>query len=329
VFAYVALNTHFKCFKLNLMELGILKSMSPRAKWTREAREFTPWLAANIQSLNSAIGLELEIENTEVACGPYSADILAKDTGTGRYVIIENQLEKTNHDHLGKAITYASVLDATSVVWIASVFSEEHIKALDWLNDHTSEDISFYGVQLELWQIDDSKPALRFNVISKPNEAVRQAAKNKASDELSGSKQIQLAFWSKFSEKLASTRKVPSVQSPRPQYWFDVSLGRTNIHLSNTCNTDLNAVGVRVYIRNQIAESMLPYLESKKSELEASIGQPLTWNPNPDNRDKVITLLHPTDFNDPAKVTEAVDWLVSYTIRFRDAFWPVISKAPQ
>src|SRR5690242_9444597 len=118
------------------MELGLLKAVAPRQKWMNEAREFTPWLASNIGALTSVIGVELEVENIEVACGPYSADILAKDAGTGQYVVIENQLEKTNHDHLGKAITYASVLNAASVIWIASEFSEEHIKALDWLNDN-------------------------------------------------------------------------------------------------------------------------------------------------------------------------------------------------
>jgi len=148
------------------MEFGELKSVPARVKWSKEAHEFTPWLAQNISRLSNAIGLELEVENTEVAAGPYSADILAKDTATDQYVVIENQLEKTDHDHLGKALTYASVLDATCIIWVATEFTPEHTKALDWLNDHTTEDISFYGVQIELWKIDDSKPALRFNIIA-------------------------------------------------------------------------------------------------------------------------------------------------------------------
>src|SRR5690554_541925 len=152
------------------IDFGILKTLPPRLKWNNEARDFTPWLSNNISELNKALGLELEVENTEVAVGPYSADILAKDTGTGQYVVIENQLEKTNHDHLGKAITYASVLDASTIIWIATDFTEEHKKALDWLNDHTSDQISIFGVQVELWQIDNSNAALRFNIVSKPNQ---------------------------------------------------------------------------------------------------------------------------------------------------------------
>ena len=310
------------------MYLGNLKTITPRLKWNSEARDFTPWLANNIESLNRAIGLELEVENTEVACGPYSADILAKDTGTGKYVVIENQLEKTNHDHLGKAITYSSVLDASTVVWIATEFTQEHTKALDWLNDHTSDEISFYGVQVELWQIDDSKPALRFNIVSKPNEAVRQAAKSKANEELSDKRMFQLELWTKFRDKLAKTKKIPSLQTPRPQYWFDVTLGKSNIHLSNICITDANIVGIRVYIGNKIADTMLPYLESRKVEIENAIGQPLSWNPNPSNRDKIIALTQSTDFNDPAKIEEALSWLVQYTIKFRETFAKIVAEAP-
>lgn len=310
------------------MELGILKTMTPRKKWNHEERDFTPWLAENINELSKAVGIELEVENIEVAVGPYSADILAKDTGTGEFVVIENQLEKTNHDHLGKAITYASVLDASTIIWLATDFTEEHKKALDWLNDHTNDDMSFYGVQLELWQIDDSKPALRFNIISKPNLAVRQAARSMAIEELSDKRKFQYDFWLKFRDKLAKTKKIPSLHTPRPQYWFDIALGKTDIHLSNTCNTDENSVGIRVYIGNKIADTMLPYLESRKEEIEKSLGESLSWNPNPDNRDKVILLLHPTDFNKLEKVDEAIDWLIEKSIKFREVFSKIIKQAP-
>lgn len=310
------------------MELGVLKSISPRQRWSNEARDFTPWLAAHIRELNTALGIELEVENTEVAAGPYSADILARDTGTGNYVIIENQLEKTNHDHLGKAITYASVLDASMIIWIATDFTEEHKKALDWLNDHTSDEIAFYGVQVELWQIDDSRAALRFNLVSQPNQAVRQAARSRAMEDLSDSRRLQLDFWTRFRDKLAHTKKIASIQTPRPQYWFDVTLGKSHIHLSNTCNTEENTVSVRIYIRNKIADTMFPYLESRKAEIERAAGTELQWNPNPENRDKIIMQLHRTDFRDPRKVEEALEWLVERTIVLKEVFSGIIRQAP-
>lgn len=308
------------------MELGILKTVAPRQKWINEARDFTPWLSNNIEELGSALGLELEVENIEVAVGPYSADILAKDTGTGQYVVIENQLEKTNHDHLGKSITYASVLDASTIIWVATDFTPEHKKAVDWLNDHTSDNISIYGVQLELWQIDNSRAAVKFNVVCKPNDAVMRVARAIATDELTESKRFQFEFWTKFRDKLAVTRAIPSLQTPRPQYWFDVTLGKSNIHLSNTCNTDQNTVGIRVYIGSRIVDTMLPYLESRKAEIETELGEVLTWNPNPDNRDKVITLTKTTDFRNEKQVDEALDWLVQKTIHFRTVFAKIIKQ---
>ena len=184
-------------------------------------------------------------------------------------------------------------------------------------------------MQIELWQIDDSNAALRFNVVSKPNQAVRQAARSKAVEDLSDSRKFQFDFWNKFKDKLAKTKKIPSLQTPRPQYWFDVSLGKTNIHISNTCNTEENMVGVRIYIGNKISDTMLPYLEQEKIEIEKAIGQKLIWNPNPDNRDKVIYLQHSTDFSDEQKVEEAIDWLVEYTVKFREIFSKMIKKAPK
>lgn len=303
-------------------DLGNLKKVNIRKKWPDEASDFTPWLAReeNIEKLSLALGLELQVENIEVSVGPYSADILAKDVGSDRYVIIENQLGKTNHDHLGKLITYGSVLDASANVWITSEFTEEHKKALDWLNDHTSDEISFYGVILELWQIDDSKPAVRFNVVSKPADIIRQTAITKASENLSETKKLQLEFWTKFREKLSKRKEIPSVQSARPQYWFDVSLGRSGIHLSNTANTFDNKIGVRVYIGNKVANVALPQLLQMREEIEAEIGEKLEWDPNPENLDKTIGLKRDADLTKRENWEEYLDWLTDMTIKFRKTF---------
>jgi hypothetical protein len=124
-------------------DFGKLKLLDVRSLWPKEAYDFTPWLAEHIGLLGEAVGIEHEVENTEVSVGPYSADILARDAGSGKYVIIENQFKKTDHDHLGKLITYASVLDASALIWVAETFSDEHHKALDWLNDLTPDEVSF------------------------------------------------------------------------------------------------------------------------------------------------------------------------------------------
>ena len=258
------------------LEFGVLKQIKPRVKWNNESSDFTPWLAEHIEELNKALGLELDIEIIEVDAGPYSADILAKDTGTDRYVIIENQLEKTNHDHLGKSLTYASVLDVSTIVWIAPEFTEEYKKALDWLNDHTNDEISFYGVQLELWQIDESRIAVKFNVISQPNQAVRESTRTKSSEKLSDIRKFQFDFWTKFADKLSKTKKIPTIQTPRPESWFDVTLGKSHIHISNTCNRGDNIM-VYVFISGTKLQKQCSHIwKVEKRKLKRKLGRSLS-----------------------------------------------------
>ena len=224
---------------------GQLANIAVRKLWPNEAADFTPWLARdeNMSKLGDALGLELETDRVEVAVGPYSADILARDSA-GDYVVIENQLNKTDHDHLGKSITYASVLGARAVIWVAPFFTDEHRKALDWLNDNTTDELAFYGVQVELWSIDGSKPAVRFNAVSRPAEIIRQAAVTK-SGELSSTRQLQLDWWTAFRDALLTSKVVASGQTPRPQYWYDVALGRSGMFLSNSANAYDGRIGVR------------------------------------------------------------------------------------
>lgn len=308
--------------------LGKIEMFDVRHVWPHEASNFTPWLAddQNIGMLADAIGLELEVENIEVPVGPYSADILAKDTGTGQYVVIENQLGKTNHDHLGKAITYGSVLNAGAVVWVATHFTEEHQKALEWLNDNTGDRLSFYGVQVELWKIDGSRPAVRFNVVSRPTEIVRQATAAKTAEKLTDAKRVQLEFWTRVRDRLIEKKVLPKAHTPRPQYWFDVPLGSSALWLSNIANTWDGHVGVRIYLRHTFAETVLAQLEAQKDKIEAELGEKLVWNPNPDKRDKIIILYHKADLWDPAQFDQAANWMVEEIAKFRKVFMPRVKK---
>lgn len=300
------------------MKLIKQKRINPRKIWPNEATNFTPWLAENISELGEIIGMELEVVGQEVSVGPYSADILAKDINTEDYVVIENQLEKTNHDHLGKSITYASALGAKTIVWIATDFTEEHKKSLDWLNDNTNEDLAFWGIQLELWQISEDTASMRLNVVSTPSTNVK-TIKNRTNNE-SESRNIQLNFWTKFREKLEKTKKIPSLQTPQARYWFDVRIGRSNILLSDFCNTEKSVVGIRLYIRSSVVDVYYPALLARKGEINKALGCEPEWDPNPAAKDKTIALSHQTDLSDPSKVEEALDWLVEQTLIFHRVF---------
>jgi Domain of unknown function (DUF4268) len=312
--------------------LGTLKRVFIRDVWKHEEGDFTPWLAQaeNVALLAAAIGIELEVTGVEVPVGPFSADILAKNS-SGEFIIIENQFGKTDHDHLGKILTYAATLNASALVWIAERFTDEHRKAIEWLNDHTSNDLSLFAVELELWRIDDSRPAVQFNVLSEPSETVRQATAVRAAGPLSGARQLQGEFWTAFREQLLAKKVVVSAQAARPQYWFNVSLGRSYIYLSNIASVTDERIGVRVYISNRIASEVLPQLEAQKSEIELEISSSLKWNPNPNAIDKVIVLDRTADLNDRSKWPEYLEWLCENVSRFKKAFEPRIKqlKYPQ
>lgn len=162
------------------MQFGKIHKLSPRDIWPKEAKDFTPWLAENIGALGEALGMELELKDTEAAVGDFSLDLLAKDLGSGHTVIIENQLTQTDHDHLAKLLTYAAGFGASTVVWVAEVIRDEHRQALEWLNQRTDEDTQFFGVVIEVFKIDDSKPAYSFKPVVSPSEMAE--IKKKASE---------------------------------------------------------------------------------------------------------------------------------------------------
>ena len=152
----------------NLGRIELVQNL--RETWPNEAQHFTPWLAKNLEQLGDALGMDLELQETEAAVGGYSLDVLATDLNDDRTVIIENQLEATNHTHLGQLLTYAAGYDANVIVWLTREFRDEHRAALEWLNQRTDEQTQFFGVVVELWRIGDSPLAPHFKVVASPND---------------------------------------------------------------------------------------------------------------------------------------------------------------
>jgi hypothetical protein len=175
------------------IKLGHLERVDLRQVWMKESEDFTPWLADNLQELGQALNIELELEAEEMSVGNFRADIVARDLQTQGWILIENQLERTDHSHLGQALTYAAGLKASTVVWIAYHFTDEHIAALDWLNSITDDGVRFFGVQVELWSIDDVT-APRFNVVSRPNTWVKKGKRYKLDVEATPRRPNRRAF---------------------------------------------------------------------------------------------------------------------------------------
>lgn len=304
------------------MELVKLEKINPKQQWKHEAYDFTPWLADNLQELGDVIGMDLELIGKEVPVGPFSADIVAKELSTNHRVIIENQLEKTNHDHLGKSLTYSSVLDAKTIVWIATKFTDEHKKAFEWLNDNTSTELSFFAIELSLLKISNEKASVVFDIVAGPNAVVKGA--NNSGKQRSETEVKQFLFWTAFRDAIVDDFK--SLQQPRAQYWYDISLGKANIHISNYYSTTSQTIGCRIYIHWQIADKILPYLLERKEIIEKQLGFSLSWNPNPDNKDKIIVVNQSFNMEDKHEYDKAIAWLRNKTMAMHKVFSKIVKE---
>ena len=300
------------------MDLAKLKKVVLRDVWPHEASDFTSWLAQkeNLDALSEEIGVEISLIKTEANVGKFNVDILAEDSD-GRKIIIENQLEATNHDHLGKIITYAAGHDAEIIIWIVRDVREEHHKAMDWLNDQTDENISFFLIKIELWQIEGSKPAPKFEIVVSPNEWAKAIKTTPRTTELTATKLQQLEFWTQFKDYVRELDIQIRLQTPRPQHWYDVSMGNSDSHVSLTVNTRDNLIGCEIYIgRNK---DLYKFLLERRSDIEKEIEEEVEWVDAP-VASRVKIHKDVSDVFDQEKAKEYFDWLYKKTILFQTVF---------
>ena len=248
-------------------KLGLIEQVDVRSVWESESSDFTPWLAenGNLTLLGNELGIELELEAQEKAVGPFRADILCKDTADASWVLIENQIERTDHKHLGQLLTYASGLEAVTIVWISTEFTEEHKSALDWLNQITNDSVRFFGVEIELWRIGNSPAAPKFRVVCKPNDwgnTIRQAADDLA--EASPAEQLRMKYWSAFREHLQEQQSKLRPQKPAPNHWYSLSIGTSRAHSSALLITKESKIGVELCINSDNAKAIFADLYRKK-----------------------------------------------------------------
>ncbi|MDD2934019.1 MAG: DUF4268 domain-containing protein [Methylotenera sp.] len=311
--------------------LSKLERVPLREAWKHEASDFTPWLAEteNLDALADALGIsELVLVATEHWVGDFKLDILCTDGD--EQVIIENQLEKTNHTHLGQIIAYAAGVGARKVIWVAESFRPEHAAALQFLNEHTTDELSFFAVEVELWRIGDSPLAPKFEIVVKPDEwtkAGREQARAAAST--SPTKQLQQKFWMALIEYLAS--KAPQIrpQKPRPQHWLNNSIGRSGIGLNITANTRDERLGVELWLSNQDAKKHFANLVSQKLDIESKLGFELDWQELPDSRAcRIASWLPNASIEDEGRWAEYIDWLTQRLIRMDAVLRPIVKALP-
>ena len=324
----------------NLPDLGKLERVELRDAWPNEASHFTPWLALpeNLRLLGETLGIALELEAQEKDVGPFRADILCRDIETDDWVLIENQLARTDHTHLGQLMTYAAGLRAVTVIWVARKFTEEHRAALDWLNGITSTEFNFFGLEVELWKIGDSEPAPKFNIVSKPNDWSKTVGEVASRSGMSAAKQTQLEFWIVFREYLARQETKLSFPNPRPHYALRTSFGIPGVRVSAIASFwdsesesfGSHEVRAELALTGSTAGTYYGHLESQWEAIEAELGSHLFWLNTPDAvKCRIYQRLGVADLHDKEHWPELHEWLREHLEAFIRVFGARLQAAPE
>jgi hypothetical protein len=318
-----------------VISLGHFEKVRLRDAWPTEYGHFTPWLARpeNLRLLSEALGLgELKDQQIEVPIGDFRIDILAVDS-EGDAVIIENQLEQTDHGHFGQLLTYLAGQEGkASLIWIAETFRDEHRAVIDWLNRNTSEEFSFYGAELELWRIGNSSPAPRFQLVAKPNlwtENVREAAREMADPELAERHRIRMAYWQSFAEFLRVQKSTFAIRRPIRTAVYRFSMGRPGFRLLSRISIRAQLASVGLTLSRDADRGRYHTLLEERDAIEAEFGEPLTWDERPTTRRSFISVAR-TSVN-PADSSQYLDvqgWMLDRMERFRKVFGPRIALFP-
>ena len=306
-----------------MKELGELIKVPLREFWEKEDKNFTPWLAReeNIGLLGVTIGVELEVEARERKVGPFSADILCKDTVTDSWVVIENQLESTNHIHLGQLLTYAAGLEAVTVVWIAEKFTDQHRTALDWLNEITDEKVRFFGLEIELWRIGDSPMAPKFNVVSHPNDWTKTVSRILPREELTPTKQLYYEYWTGLQDLLEQRDGAVKPVKPWSRNWIGFGIGRSKFLLAASASVREKWICVSLTLRGPDAKPHFHLLAGDKVDIEEEIGAELEWDEKDDSdRSEINLSRYEINLEDREDWNRQHQWLCEQLEAFHNAF---------
>ena len=303
------------------MKLGKLQEIDIRTVWPHEQYDFSKWLAQdeNIQELGDSLNLSLTDVETETSVGNFRCDILAKDELTGKMVLIENQLEATNHDHLGKIITYASGLDAAVVVWIVASARAEHASAIEWLNKHTDDEISFFLLEVHAFKIGDSDPAPQFAIIEQPNDFAKTVKTVAKSSDLNESQKQRLEFWTQFNDVVEAKGKPFNKRKATTDHWYNVAIGSSEANISIDLVNKEHKIRVSIWISDN--KDLYDALLLRKDEIEEALGFSLEWNRLDNKKASYISAyIKGLDFKKQDNYPYLMDQIIDRVLKMRKVF---------
>ena len=302
-----------------MVNRGTLKEITDlRSIWPHEALNFTPWVAENVDLLADAVGLDITVDETESSVGDFNIDIYASETGTDRKIIIENQLEDTDHGHLGKLITYASGKGADVVIWVVKHAREEHKAAVEWLNNHTDDKIGFFLCEIKLFQIGDSQIAPSFTVVERPNDWTKEIRKTASANP---TQQQRLEYWQAFNDYAfsdANFSRIFNKRKPTTDHWMDFSIGSSACHIAVSQIQKRKAVDVELYINDD--KELFKSLFAHKDEIEKNMEMELEWKELPERKASRILIEKTVDLDDRATWPEQFDYIMDTCIKMKKAF---------
>ena len=304
-------------------ELSDIQHVDLREVWPNEATDFTPWLAENIAKLGDALGLKLELQSREAPVGSYSLDLLARDLGSDRPVIIENQLEATNHTHLGQLLTYASGYDAHVAVWIAKEFRDEHRQALDWLNQRSDENTEFFGVVVEVWKIDDSRPAPHFRLVATPNDWRKGKVTAKQEGATSERGEAYRVFFQGLRDRLAEEHKFTGATNEQTQRWCYFASGFSGALYGSNFYIREKKAKVELYLNGDKGQNEILFdkLREQQEAIESELQEPLEWRRLASSG--LIAVTRPGAITDSPEILKDIqDWMIEKLLKFKQVFGP-------
>ena len=307
--------------------MATIERINIREVWPNEADNFTPWLADNLDQLGDELGMELELVGREAAVGSFKLDILARETGRNAVVAIENQVESTDHAHLGQLLTYAAGYKADIVIWVTADFRDEHRAALDWLNQRTEDSLEFYGVEIGAVKIGSSSPAPLFRLAAFPNSWSKRAMTSP--QPISERGEQYRRFWQPLLERL-NREDGWGVKTDNTTSWFSAGSGISEVWRTMSFYVRNREVAVELSLQTSNRDwnkSFFDQLRESQEEIEAELGVELTWDRLDNNKTSRVGIRRAGSIDaDPYELDEIRKWMFDNVVKFKQVFPPYLRE---